>query len=156
MWAWGGGRINQKEISVVLRKRDLCYPRRTESCSWKTKHVLIYSSNSSGLFLPDKPNHPDGRDPGQPANEVPFCTHIPIFRWVNSQFVSRCNENRTCCRRVPHGKAGEKPGSMATLSVLELDPEPLITTPVSDKQLKCIKKTHNNKAVYRYRIRKRE
>lgn len=77
---------------------------------------LVYSSNSSGLFLSAKPKHPDGREVKHPANGVPSHTHTPLLRWVNSQLVSRCNEEMDMLLKSPaYGKDGEKPESRPTL-----------------------------------------
>lgn len=68
-------------------------------------------------------------------------THTPLFRWVNSQLVSRCNGKTgtlpTSASLARTGNVGEQAHPLC----LGLDPEPLITAPCqSDKQLNVSRK----------------
>ena len=127
-------------ISVILEEPN---PIAAE----KREHILVwgfpvYSSNSSGLCLPAKPKHPDAREVEHLANDVPSHTHTPLFRCVNSQLVSRCNEEMDMLWKSPsYGKDGKSQKACPpSLCVVKLDSEPIIKTPCQcDKQLKCIK-----------------
>lgn len=109
---------------------------------------LVYFSNSAGLFLPAKSKHPDGRDPGHPHTtlQVGQFTARRQVQWKSGHATdeSLAREDGKCRGAGPPSLFGTRSRTSDYCSMSEW------------QTIKFIKRTHNNKAVYRHRRTKRE